>query len=164
MSGSRLSTYALFPFLLVSIPSAAFGRDNQPRKLTLTTIADARSGVGESVDLGRPGASPGDMFVFDQPLLDTGDMPIGANAGFCIRTMPGQFSECQWTLTMAKGSITVAGREAELGTSLIPVIGGTGEFACVAGVLTTTPKGDKTYEQKLTLYWHSDCAEQRLKK
>ena len=61
---------------------------------TLVTIADARSGIAQSVDLGAAGDSPGDIFVFDQPLLNSNREPIGQNSGFCIRTLPGKFSEC----------------------------------------------------------------------
>jgi hypothetical protein len=118
---------------------------------TLTTIADARSGVASPVDLGAPGDSPGDMFVFDQPLLNEARQPIGSNSGYCVRTLPGQFSECKWTLTMTDGTITVAGREAETGTSFIPIIGGTGAYLGVSGVLATTPNGDRTFTQVLTL-------------
>ena len=118
---------------------------------TLTTIADARSGIASPVDLGATGDSPGDMFVFDQPLLNEARQNIGSNSGYCVRTLPGQFSECQWTLTMADGTITVAGREAETGTSLIPIIGGTGAYLGVSGMLATTPNGDRTFTQVLTL-------------
>ena len=119
---------------------------------TLVTIADARSGIAQWVDLGEPGDSPGDIFVFDQPLLNSNHEPIGKNSGFCIRTLPGKFSECQWTLTLADGTITVAGRESEAGASMIPVIGGSGRYLLVRGVMTTTPNLDKTYTQILTLY------------
>jgi hypothetical protein len=118
---------------------------------TFTTIADARSGIAQPVDLGAPGDSPGDMFVFDQPLLNEAREPIGNNSGFCIRTLPGQFNECQWTLTMSDGTITVAGREADTGTSQIPVVGGSGAYLGVTGVLATTPNGDRTFTQVLTL-------------
>ncbi|AKJ02159.1 dirigent-like protein [Archangium gephyra] len=118
---------------------------------TLNTIADARSGIATPVDVDPPGDSPGDMFVFDQPLLNEAKETIGSNSGYCVRTLPGQFSECQWTLTMADGTITVAGREAETGTSLIPIIGGTGTYEGASGVLTTTPNGDRTFTQVLTL-------------
>jgi hypothetical protein len=117
---------------------------------TLITIADSRSGIASPVDVGAPGDSPGDMFVFDQPLLNEAKENIGSNSGFCIRTLPGQFSECQWTLTMADGTITVAGREAENGPSSIPIIGGTGAYVGASGVLTTTPNGDRTFTQVLS--------------
>jgi hypothetical protein len=118
---------------------------------TFTTIADARSGIAKPVDLGEPGDSPGDMFVFDQPLLNEARENIGNNSGFCVRTLPGQFNECQWTLTMPDGTITVAGREADNGTSQIPVVGGSGAYLGVTGVLATTPNGDRTFTQVLTL-------------
>lgn len=119
---------------------------------TLVTIADGRNGIAQSVDLGAAGDSPGDIFVFDQPLLNSNHEPIGKNSGFCIRTLPGKFSECQWTLTLADGTITVAGRESDTGTSMIPVIGGSGKYLLVRGVMATTPNLDKTYTQILTLY------------
>ena len=119
---------------------------------TLTTIADARSGIAQQVDLGKAGDSPGDIFVFDQPLLNSKREPIGKNSGFCIRTLPGKFSECQWTLTLADGTITVAGRESDTGTSMVPVIGGSGKYLLVRGIMATTPNSDKTYTQILTLY------------
>ena len=119
---------------------------------TLVTIADGRSGIAQSVDLGEAGDSPGDIFVFDQPLLNSNHEPIGKNSGFCIRTLPGKFSECQWTLTFENGTITVAGRESDTGTSMIPVIGGSGKYLLVRGVMATTPNLDKTYTQILKLY------------
>lgn len=156
---SRLLALAILLASLGTLPLMAFGGDDQIRKRTFKTIANGRTGISEAVDIGKSRGAPGDMFVFDQPLLDAGGKVIGANAGFCVRTTPGEYSVCQWTLAMANGSLTVAGREADHGTSLIPVIGGTGEFACATGVLATTPRGDKTYEQILTLYSRSDCAE-----
>jgi len=35
---------------------------------------------------------------------------------------------------------------------MIPVIGGTGKYLLVRGVMATTPNSDKTYTQILTLY------------
>ena len=119
---------------------------------TLVTIADARSGIAQWIDLGKAGDSPGDIFVFDQPLLNSKHEPIGKNSGFCIRTLPGKFSECQWTLALADGTITVAGRESDAGASMVPVIGGSGKYLLVRGVMTTTPNVDKTFTQILTLY------------
>jgi hypothetical protein len=132
---------------------AKAGSEILPRHTaTLVTIADARSGIAQQVDLGKTGDSPGDIFVFDQPLLNSNHEPIGKNSGFCVRTLPGKFSECQWTLTLENGTITVAGRESDTGTSMIPVIGGSGKYLLVRGVMASTPNSDKTYSQILTLY------------
>ena len=133
--------------------SAKAGSEILPHHTTtLVTIADARSGIAQQLDLGKAGDSPGDIFVFDQPLLNSNHEPIGKNSGFCIRTLPGKFSECQWTLTLENGTITVAGRESDTGTSMIPVIGGSGKYLLVRGVMASTPNSDKTYTQILTLY------------
>lgn len=134
-----------------TLPMLGCGSARAADPWTLKTVADARSGIASPVDLGTQGDSPGDMFVFDQPLLNEAGQNIGSNSGFCVRTLPGQFSQCQWTLTMSDGTITVAGREAESGPSDIPVIGGTGAYLGVSGVLVTTPNGDRTFTQVLTL-------------
>ncbi len=125
-------------------------RDAQ-REITLTTIADAREGEKVLIDLGKTGDSQGDTFVFDQPLLDDEGENLGNNSGYCVRTRPGEFSECQWTLTMSDGSISVAGREAEGGISSVPIVGGTGAYRGVSGELVTTPKPDGTFTQVLLL-------------
>lgn len=150
---TRLTLAAMFSItcwgLWAQQPTAS---DTQtPQITTLVTIADVRSGIVQRIDLGEPGDSPGDMFVFDQPLLNANYEPIGANSGFCIRTLPGKFSQCQWTPTLTNGTITVAGREADSGTSMIPIVGGSGDYLLVGGVMATTPNGDQTYSQVLTL-------------
>ena len=138
--------------LFMSVAALASDENPATPTTTLVTIADARSGIAEKIDLGNPGDSPGDMFVFDQSLLDPNHQVFGTNSGFCVRTLPGKFSECQWTLTLPNGTITVAGREADNGTSMIPIIGGSGDYRSATGVLATTPNDNRTFTQVLTLY------------
>ena len=107
--------------------------------------------------------SPGDIFVFDQKLLaEDATTVIGRNAGYCIRTDPGMpdfsgtdhpdlpddpdnnYGQCSWSLVFGepsayRGSIVVTGREADRGTSVLPVVGGTGSFRGVTGILHSTP-------------------------
>ncbi len=117
---------------------------------TLKTIVDASSGVTE-VKLGAPGDTTANMLIFDESLLDESGKNIGSNSGFCLHTLPGRFSECQWTLTLADGTITVAGREASDGTSYIPIIGGSGAYIGASGVMASFPSGNQTFTQVLTL-------------
>ena len=131
----------------------------------LLTFADGRSdgGIRQGADVEDGLDSPGDVFVFDQKLLAAdAETVIGRNAGYCIRTDPGapdfsstdhptmpddpnnKFGQCSWTLTFFEasgctGSITVSGRESDLGTSEVPILGGTGDFLAATGVLVTTP-------------------------
>ena len=134
-------------------------------QVTLLTFADGRTdgGIRQGADVEDGLDSPGDVFVFDQKLLDADvETVIGRNAGYCIRTDPGapdfsstdhptlpddpdnNYGQCSWTLTFYEnsgfsGSLTVSGREADKGTSEVAIIGGTGDFVGAIGVLITTP-------------------------
>ncbi len=150
---SIVTVLALLPFTV------------QADNIELVTYADGRSGggirQGAATDDGLD--SPGDIFVFDQQLLAADAKTIiGRNAGYCIRTDPGapdfsgtdhpglpddphnNYGQCSWTLSFGEsssysGSITVSGREADLGTSVVAIVGGNGDFAGASGTLSTTP-------------------------
>jgi len=172
----------LIPSLaLLQIPVVANANDD-----AIITYADGRIGGGirQGADIQDALDSPGDVFVFDQKLLAS-DLKtvIGRNAGYCIRTDPGapdfsstdhpglpddpnnNYGQCTWTLTFFDssgytGSITVSGREADLGTSQVAIIGGTGEFTGATGVLASTPipQGENgvLFRQELTLSRNTD--------
>jgi hypothetical protein len=116
------------------------------------TIADARVNSAKFIDIGEPGDSVGDILTFDQPLLDQRSQQIGNNSGTCIRTRVGHSFQCQWTLTLENGSIQVAGREFDKGTSQIAIVGGTGNYAGITGEMASTNNGDGTFTQTLR-YW-----------
>jgi allene oxide cyclase-like protein len=130
----------------VSLPAFA-----SQRVIVLKTIADANAGTKHNVDLGEHGPSQGDIFVFDQPLLNAQHKAIGNNSGFCITVRPGVFSQCQWTLQLDNGTITIGGQEAATGPSTLPVIGATGAYQQYHGVLVTQPLPDGTFSQIVTL-------------
>ena len=143
---SIVSTIGLAVTVVLAVPCAA-GEARQ-----LITIADARVHKAQFVDVGKSGDSPGDMFVFDQPLLDAQGSDIGNNSGVCIRTRVGHSLQCQWTLTMADGTIQVAGREFDKGASDITIVGGTGKYAGITGVMQSVNNEDGTFTQ--TLHYH----------
>ena len=116
---------------------------------TLVTIADARVHKAVFVDTGVSGDSPGDLFVFDQPLLDGDRNTIGNNSGICVRTLVGHSLQCQWTLTLEDGTIQVAGREFDKGTSSIAIVGGTGVYVDISGQMESTNNEDGTFTQVL---------------
>jgi ABC-type amino acid transport substrate-binding protein len=128
---------------------AACSRDT-PK--VLVTIADARSQPAEFVDIGEAGDSTGDILTFDQPLLDEQGQQIGNNSGVCVRTRIAHSFQCQWTLTLVNGSIQVAGREFDQGTSNIAIVGGTGQYAGVTGQMESINNDDGTFTQTLH-YW-----------
>lgn len=116
---------------------------------TLVTIADARNHPAQVIDIGKAGDSVGDVLVFDQPLLDKDGKEIGNNSGNCIRSRVAFSFQCQWTLTTKNGSIQVAGREFDKGSSIISIIGGTGEFSGISGEMESTNNNDGTFTQVL---------------
>lgn len=121
-----------------------------PQKLK--NIADARIHKAKLIDMGEPGDSVGDILTFDQPLLDEQGEQIGNNSGTCIRTRVGHSFQCQWTLTMKNGTIQVAGREFDEGTSEITIVGGTGQYKGISGQMESVNNGDGTFTQTLH-YW-----------
>lgn len=139
------SCFRIFPIVICSL--AAGCTPDTPQ--TLVTVADARSHPAQLIDLGDTGDSVGDLLVFDQPLLDSDMQTIGSNSGTCIRTRPAYSFQCQWTLSLPEGNITVAGREFDTGTSLISVVGGTGEYAGITGEMESTNNNDGTFTQIL---------------
>ena len=118
----------------------------------LLTFADSRDKPAQYIDTGEPGDSVGDILSFDQPLLDEDMNEIGNNSGTCIRTHIELSFQCQWTLTFENGSIQVAGREFDRGTSTVSIVGGTGEYSGITGEMQSTNNNNGTFTQKL-LYW-----------
>lgn len=121
---------------------------------TLVTIADARTDKAHMIDTGSPGDSVGDMVVFDQPLLNSMGDIIGNNSGVCVRTRVAKIYQCQWTLTFSSGTIQVAGREADNGTSAISIVGGTGTYAGISGEMISINNNDGTFTQTLRYRLH----------
>jgi hypothetical protein len=119
---------------------------------TLVTVADARTHKAQFVDVGEPGDSPGDMFVFDQPLLDEQGNEIGNNSGVCVRTRIGHSLQCQWTLSLDDGTIQVSGREFDRGLSGITIVGGTGAYSGIRGHMDSLNNEDGTFTQTLYFY------------
>ena len=116
---------------------------------TLITIADARTSPAQLTDTGEPGDSVGDLLTFDQPLLDEAMQEIGNNSGTCIRTRVAHSFQCQWTLTLADGTIRVAGREFDQGTSTLGITGGSGKYSGINGEMESVNNNDGTFTQTL---------------
>ena len=133
--------------LIASLLGVAACSQESPQ--TLITVADARTDPARVIDMGEPGDSAGDMLVFDQPLLDEDMEIIGNNSGTCTRTRVGHSLQCQWTLTFENGSIQVAGREFDQGTSVISITGGTGSYSGISGEMTSVNNNDGTFTQTL---------------
>lgn len=142
---------ALHPVRNTLILAALLGLTacTQEMPQTWVTIADARVNKATFVDIGSPGDSVGDILTFNQPLLNEDMKEIGTNSGSCVRTLIGHSFQCQWTLTLDNGSIQVAGREHDQGTSTISIIGGTGKYTGISGEMLSVNNNNGTFTQTL---------------
>jgi hypothetical protein len=152
-----MNAFALRTLCLMLIGMPVIAHAHETKTLTLITYADGTRGIKTPIDIGPPGPSQGDLFVFDQPLMNEHRQDIGSNSGYCVSTLPVKHSQCQWTLLFndATGnpaaSIVVAGQEHESGQSIVAVIGATGEYAGFSGEMSTEPNPDGTFTQILQL-------------
>lgn len=153
MTTTTLRTLCLL--LMMASPFSAYA--HEPESLILITLADGTRGTKNAIDIGPPGPSQGDLFVFDQPLMNEDRQDIGSNSGYCINTLPNSHSQCQWTLLFTdadgkvEGTLVVAGQEHEKGLSVVAVIGSTGKYAGYSGEMTSQPNSDGTFTQTLKL-------------
>lgn len=90
-----------------------------------------------NVDVAPPGASPGDMMVFQSDILDsTTRTLVGHDSGWCVRTWTSkELSECTFTLTLADGQISVQGPADRHGATVLAVTGGSGKYSGARGQL-----------------------------
>ena len=108
--------------------------------------------IGEtSVDLGSKGDTVGDMLVFANGVFDAANkVKVGTDQGFCVRTVVGKSWECNWTLVLKDGQITVEGPFADAGDSLFAVTGGTGKYAGAKGSMKLHPRDAKSTSYDFT--------------
>lgn len=111
----------------------------------MTVKEQGQLGKTTVIDLGKKGTSAGDLTVWNEPVVDEAEKPIGTSNGFCIVTLPGKLSECRWTLSLHDGTISLAGTEMQKGTSPVAVVGGTGTYAGITGEAAVTPQTDGTW-------------------
>jgi len=103
------------------------------------------------VDTGVAGDSAGDLLTFANDIYDDANAnKLGSDNGWCIRTVPGQAWECFWTLTLAKGQITVQGPFLDAGDSVLAITGGTGDYAKSRGDMTLHARNPEGSEYDFT--------------
>ena len=90
-----------------------------------------------NIDLEPPGASPGDMMIFQSEVVEsTTKKLVGHDSGWCVRTWKSkELSECTFTLTLADGQISVQGPANRHGETVLAVTGGTGKYSGARGEL-----------------------------
>jgi hypothetical protein len=130
---------------------------------TLHVVSKATAGT--TVDLGPPGKSAGDIYVFDVGLLDADETNeighvYGTQTSLALES-DNEVVQAMITYTLGGGdSITIGGvsRYPRGDVGLIPnqnyerpILGGTGKYAGAEGTVTSVRRSDGRYEQTFHL-------------
>lgn len=87
----------------------------------------------------KPDAA-GDILTFANPLFDAANkVATGTDQGFCLRVVPGKAWECNFTILLKGGQITVEGPFMDTGDSVFTVLGGTGKYSGAKGAMSLHP-------------------------
>jgi allene oxide cyclase len=102
-------------------------------------------------DLGAEGDSVGDILTFANEVYDeNNEVQSGIDNGYCVRTVVGSTWECNWTVQLESGSITVEGPFYDVGDSALAITGGTGAFADARGQMLLHARNDEGSEYDFT--------------
>jgi allene oxide cyclase len=91
------------------------------------------------IDLGPKGDSMGDLNPFSDPIYDaTNRKQVGSESGNCVRTIVGKLWECNWTVFLSGGQISIEGPVYDTSANaVLAITGGTGVYTSVRGELLT---------------------------
>jgi hypothetical protein len=110
-----------------------------------------RATTDATVDLGTTGDSIGDTLAFANAVYDAANkVQVGTDQGMCTRTIPGKAYECNWTLSLKDGQITVEGPFLDAGDSVLSITGGTGAYASARGQMKLHARDAKGSEYDFT--------------
>ena len=86
----------------------------------------------------------GDVLSFANPVFDAANkMQVGTDQGFCVRTIVGKSWECNFTVLLKGGQITVEGPFLDSGDSTFTITGGTGRYAGAKGSMLLHTRAGK---------------------
>jgi hypothetical protein len=141
---TALAVSAALLAMLAAPPSAETLR--RPGTISITDLLVAHS----HVDLGRPGASPGDLDIYTVRLFNRRitARPIGHGAMTCT-AIDTVRQDCRATYSLPKGAIVTEGVVSSRLIYKLAVIGGTDLYSNVRGTLTVTSLRQKPSKELL---------------
>jgi type II secretory pathway pseudopilin PulG len=158
----KLSLAAVIALVLavasVTLASASASSDTQTSDTKSTQVIHlvARTVQDANLDLGEPGDSLGDQFIFSDDLF-RGGRKVGHDGGVCtlVRLVPRVSAtlQCVITLSLPTGQITIQGLPTFAdgpGSFLFAITGGTGAYKTAHGQVKVVEVSD--VEARLTLF------------
>jgi allene oxide cyclase len=125
--------------LIVAVTASASGSGNggsgrDRGGKTITVIEHATTDT--TTDTGDKGDTVGDILTFANEVFDAKDATkVGTDNGYCLRTVKGAAYECNWTMLLAGGQITVEGPFLDAANSTLAITGGTGRYRGARGTM-----------------------------
>jgi hypothetical protein len=126
------------PAAVVNAAHASAKRDDT-KVLTVLEVVD----LEEFVDVGEPGEGPGDVFLFENDLMNpAGTRIVGRDSGHCVIGI--ETFTCDATaLIFGKGEIVVSSPTFNDNDIKFAITGGTGKFREAGGQLTVADAGNR---------------------
>ena len=142
----RMLAGMLFLMLAIGGASTVLAQDAAtPVAGGAITFEFVEQGVGEvHLDLGEPGVSVGDRYVFRNPIIDEASgESLGHTAGTCdvtdVKDGVEQYYACSYLISLPDGVVAVTGEyDAVNGTADLFVVGGSGGYEGATGVCAYT--------------------------
>jgi allene oxide cyclase len=104
------------------------------RTIELVEHADNETVTHTEADPSMMMDTVGDILTFANPVFDAANATqVGTDQGYCIRTEVGNSWECEWTVFLADGQISVAGPFFDTKESELAITGGTGTYETARG-------------------------------
>jgi allene oxide cyclase len=150
MKGRLLASVliAVFVVAAVGVAVGAGGGSSDP---TIRVIEHADTDVVRHI--GPPGEedSAGDVLAFSNPVFNAANKKkVGRDNGQCVRTAAGRAWECQWSISLSGGQITVEGPFYDGKDSILAITGGTGKYRNASGQMRLHARNDKETEYDFT--------------
>jgi allene oxide cyclase len=132
---TALTAVALAVALSVGAWGKGHGNGNKKAHGHGVTVVEHAT-TDATTDTGAPGDSAGDVLTFANDVFDAADAnKVGTDNGYCIRTVAGAAYECNWTVFLPRGQITVEGPFYDAKDSTLAITGGTGRYRHVRGTM-----------------------------
>jgi allene oxide cyclase len=130
--------------LFVAVSAWGSGSVQAGGSQAITVIEHATTDT--TTDTGAAKDSVGDILTFANNVFNAADKTkVGTDNGYCLRTVAGAAYECNWTVFLAGGQITVEGPFFDAKNSTLAITGGTGRYRGARGTmdLRSRAKGTK---------------------
>jgi hypothetical protein len=117
----------------------------------MSLIEHAETDVVRHIGPAKEEDSAGDILTFANPVFDSeNEKKVGIDNGTCVRTAAGEAWECNWTVSLSGGQITVEGPFYDGKDSTLAITGGTEEYDNASGQMKLHARDPEETEYDFT--------------